>query len=131
MPGESQQLPTSEPDPSVRAIETVQREIASLKDLLTERINHATDVANEKFLSIEKQLSQVEESRVEQKADTKTAVDAALTSQKEAVKEQTTASALAIDKSEKSTKEQLDQLRTTLTNGLDDLKDREREGRRH
>jgi len=54
------------------------------------------------------QFDLVEKQRVEQKKDTKDAVDAALTAQKEAVKEQTTASERAIAKSEAFTTKQID-----------------------
>lgn len=73
----------------------------------------------------------MERQRVEQKKDTKDAVDAALAAAKEAVKEQTTASERAIAKSENSTAEQLKQLNTTFATAIggvtanhDDLKER-------
>jgi hypothetical protein len=69
---------------------------------------------NEKFDSNERL-------RVEQKKDTKDAVDAALNAAKEAVKEQTAASEKAINKSEQATGAEIGSLRRELG----DLKDRE------
>ena len=70
--------------------------------------------------------------RVEQKKDTKDAVDAALNAAKEAVKEQTASSEKSITKSELATGAQIKQLQVTfatafegLRRSLDDLKDRE------
>ena len=73
------------------------------------------DVQNEKHIQAEQQFALVERQRVEQKKDTKDAVDAALTAQKEAVREQTAASERAIAKSEAATSKQLDQLSVTFT----------------
>jgi cobalamin biosynthesis Mg chelatase CobN len=88
-------------------------------------------IVAEKFRSVDQQLELVERQRVEQKKDTKDAVDAALTAQKEAVREQTTASERAIAKSEAAMTKQLEQLGETfktaiggLTDALADLKDR-------
>lgn len=89
------------------------------------------EITNEKLLSVAKQFELVERQRAEQKVDTKQAVDAALTAQKEAVKEQTTASERAIAKSETATTKQLDQLAVTFTTAINgvttnfnDLKER-------
>lgn len=68
------------------------------------------------------QFDLVERQRVEQKKDTKDAVDAALTAQKEAVKEQTTASERAIAKSETSTTKQLEQQQETVSTAIDALR---------
>jgi hypothetical protein len=98
------------PDPTVLTTEALHREIAALRELVFERIARESEVNDEKFTSVEKTLALVETQRVEQKQDTKAAVDAALTAQKEAVKEQTTASERAIAKSETSTTKSIDQL---------------------
>lgn len=84
------------------------REIRQAENLRQQTVNQ------ERFASVETQLDLVERQRVEQKKDTKDAVDAALAAAKEAVKEQTTASQLSIGKSEASTKEQLNQLSATF-----------------
>jgi hypothetical protein len=137
------------PDPSKLTTDQLHNEISNLKELLLSRINsiehaisnmpveveklivHLKEIVTERFRSVERQLSQVEEQRVEQKLDTKAAVDAALTAQKEAVKEQTLASGLSIAKSEMATSEQLKQLNVTFTtaitgvlSSLNDLKER-------
>lgn len=99
-------------------------QFAALKELMGERITGLKGLVDEKFDSAERQ-------RLEQKNDTKAAVDAALTAQKEAVKEQTTASDRSIAKSETATGKQLEQLRESFTTevaglrrSIDDLKER-------
>lgn len=72
--------------------------------------------------TVKLQFELVERQRVEQKKDTKDAVDAALTAQKEAVKEQTTASERAIAKSETSTTKQLEQQQETVSTAIDALR---------
>lgn len=126
---------TPTPDPTVLTTENLRREIKGLRELLEEKINGEArllraEIAANARLS-EQQFELVERQRVEQKADTKTAVDAALSAQKEAVKEQTSASERAIAKSESGTSNQLQQLGDnfkTANNGLvtslDDLKER-------
>jgi hypothetical protein len=77
------------------------------------RITGAVNLTDERFQAAEKL-------RLEQKKDTKDAVDAALSAAKEAVKEQTTASERSIDKSETGTRDQL----RGLDVKIDDLKER-------
>lgn len=123
------QRPT--PDPTILTTEQLERAIGNLKDLMGSELRAEHDLCNEKFHSVNKTLTLIESQRVEQKQDTKAAVDAALAAAKEAVKEQTTASALSITKSETATAEQLRQLSTTFTTAntgltllLNDLKTR-------
>jgi hypothetical protein len=99
-------------------------EFGALKELLLSKIDGLAVLTNEKFEGTERQ-------RIEQKNDTKAAVDAALTAQKEAVKEQTTASDRSIAKSETATGKQLEQQQETsataidgLRRSIDDLKER-------
>jgi hypothetical protein len=92
----------------------VTRTHEAIKDDIAEATDGLEKLMNEKFDANERL-------RVEQKRDTKDAVDAALNAAKEAVKEQTTASEKAITKSEDSTGNQIDSLRRELS----DLKDRE------
>ena len=99
-------------------------QFAALKELMGERIDGLSRLVEEKFASAERQ-------RLEQKNDTKAAVDAALTAQKEAVREQTIASDKAISKSELATGKQLEQQQQTsseavggLRRSIDDLKER-------
>lgn len=119
------------PDPTLLTTEQLLREVAALRELVESDIEGLESIVSEKFRSVDQQLELVERQRVEQKADTKAAVDAALTAQKEAVKEQTTASDRAIAKSEASMTKQLEQLQATfaasiksLADTLDDLKGR-------
>jgi hypothetical protein len=121
------------PDPTALTTENLRREILGLRELLESKSAGDLALVLEKFLKVEQQFELVERQRVEQKKDTKDAVDAALTAQKEAVKEQTTASERAIAKSETGTNKQLEQLAEnfrTENSGLrvtiDDLKDRVR-----
>lgn len=111
------------PDPTILTTEALHREILNLKESLRHEIHCQKEIfesrlaaaikfEEERFQHITKQFEMVETSRVEQKADTKSAVDAALTAQKEAVREQTTASERSITKSETTTKEQIAQLAT-------------------
>lgn len=112
----------SGPDPTVLTTEALQRAISTLKDTISLQVTHefdsrvAADIAIQEFTEREMQL--IERQRVEQKLDTKAAVDAALAAAKEAVKEQTTASGLSISKSENATNEQLKQLSTTFTTAI-------------
>jgi hypothetical protein len=102
-------------------------EAEGLKDLI-----RSQDVLHdEKMASVETQFQLIERQRVEQKADTEKAVQAALSAAKEAVKEQTAASEKSITKSETATAEQLRQLTATFTTAIGgvtdtigDLKDR-------
>jgi len=112
------------------------REVVFMKvdDLRTEimsDIRRVNDVNDQKFDSVRTQFDLAERGRIEQKIDTKQAVDAALIAQKEAVKEQTTASEKSIEKSEAATTKQIDSQATSFTQGLlavtnllNDLKER-------
>lgn len=135
-------------DPSARTMEALQREILAIdKELKFRqtvrereheqlRVQLETQIAalqaliDEQLKSIKIQFDLIERQRVEQKKDTKDAVDAALIAQKEAVQEQTIASGLSIAKSEAATAKQLDQLAVTfstaitgVTQAVSDLKD--------
>jgi hypothetical protein len=122
---------TPVPDPTVLTTQQLYREIAAVAESMEIQFESLKELIEEKFRSVDQQLDLVERQRVEQKSDTKAAVDAALTAQKEAVKEQTTASATAIGKSESGMKEQLSQLSTNFTTAIsglqviiNDMKDR-------
>jgi DNA-directed RNA polymerase len=119
------------PDPTLLTTEALHREALRLEVLIGERIESLDTLIQEKFRSVDQQLDLVERQRVEQKSDTKAAVDAALTAQKEAVREQTLASEKAIQKSETSTTKQLEQITVTfttalhgITTALEDIKER-------
>ena len=119
------------PDPTARTIETLYREITGQQEMADVLMKGIERIVDEKFASVNTQLTLIERQRVEQKKDTKDAVDAALTAQKEAVREQTIASERAIAKSETATSKQLDQMTATfgasiggVTDLLNDTKDR-------
>lgn len=103
------------PDPTVLTTEQLLREVAQAKDLMEARIEGVEAVVAERFRGVDEKFDLVERQRLEQKKDTKDAVDAAFSAAKEAVKEQTNASDRSISKSESATKEQLTQLSTTFT----------------
>lgn len=133
---------TPNPDPTLLTTQALLREILALRELmetkidnidtrLDERMAGLKAIQGEKFAKVEQQFELVERQRVEQKQDTKTAVDAALSAQKEAVHEQTLASDKAISKSEQGTTKQIDQLATNFDTAIkgqetqvDDLKER-------
>lgn len=108
------------PDPTILTTDALRREIAGLEKLIDTRLNGIEALNDEKFRSIQHQLDEADKQRLEQKGDTKAAVDAALTAQKE-----------AITKTEASTADQIAQLNRTVdtkVEGLErshsDLKDR-------
>lgn len=120
-----------DPDPTLLTTQALFREVASLKELIEQKIKSSENLFNEKFQSITTQFELIEKQRVEQKKDTKDAVDAALAAAKEAVKEQTLSSEKAISKSETATKEILNQMSTTFSTAnagnqktTEDLKER-------
>jgi hypothetical protein len=101
------------PDPTVLTTQALYREVNALKELLLTELSCLKREVAQRFVAVEQQ-------RVEQKRDTKDAVDSALSAQRE-----------AITKSETSTKEQLGQLTVNfatgikaVTDGLNDLKER-------
>lgn len=119
------------PDPTERTVELLQRELANFQERTDAGFVHRAEVTQFALDAVNQRFNMTEDMRIEQKADTKAAVDAALTAQKEAVKEQTIAAALSIAKSEAATAEQLKQLNATFTAALSaldgknsDLKDR-------
>jgi hypothetical protein len=119
------------PDPTVLTTQALYREVSALQELIEQVVKGTREVIDQQFYKVEQQFELVERQRVEQKKDTKDAVDAALTAQKEAVREQTSASERSIAKSETATNKQLEQLATTFSNTqasllarIDELKER-------
>jgi hypothetical protein len=120
------------PDPTILTTEALMREVRTLRELVEQRIEALAHVQeeiinrveaqveghlrldDERFMGIDQQFQLVEQQRIEQKADTKAAVDAALTAQKEAGASQTTASEQAITKLETASTRQLEQLTHTF-----------------
>jgi hypothetical protein len=92
------------PDPTTLTTEAVN----AARQHTDREIRHLRELVDNQFALIERQ-------RVEQKQDTKAAVDAALAAAKEAVKEQTAASQLSTNKSETSFTEQLKQQNVTFS----------------
>lgn len=105
-------------DPSALTTAQLHREVTVLHDLLDALFAGAEQIEKQRFSAVQQQFELVEKQRVEQKMDTKAAVDAALTAQKEAVKEQTTASDRAIAKSELAMTKQLEQLQATFATAI-------------
>jgi hypothetical protein len=91
--------------------EMVEREVAGLKELVFDRLKGQGLLCDEKFRAIGDQFTFVESLRLEQKKDTKDAVDAALTAQKEAV-----------SKSETGMTGRLEQLSVTFTTTVESLR---------
>ncbi len=102
------------PDPSSLTTEALHREIGTLRDLFTQeikgldaeftcQINAINKIKEEKFDRIREHFDLIEQARLEQKADTKEKVDAALSAQKEAAA-----------KSEQSFTKQIDAMRDLM-----------------
>jgi len=110
----------SVPDPTLLTIDALRREIAMLSKEFDGKLDAADKLSVERFNRVDALMERAEEMRQEQKADTRSAVEAALDSQKEAT-----------HKMEKAVSEQILSLRSNLDttyNGLrehlSDLKDR-------
>lgn len=123
--------PPPSTDPTELTTAALLREIQGLKEQMETFVRGENKLTEERFASVKTHMDLIERQRVEQKLDTKQAVDAALAAAKEAVKEQTTASERAIAKSEMATNEQLKQLGATfdaafagMRRDIDDLKQR-------
>lgn len=85
----------------------VERQITTLREILSLQIDGVAAVTNEKFSAISDGFA-IRDTRVIQAAtDSKVSLDAALAAQKEAASEQNKANTLAIGKSELATKEQI------------------------
>lgn len=123
--------PPHAPDPTPRTLETLHREIENVSERIETLIVSESRLTKSKFESVELQFALVERQRIEQKLDTKQAVDAALIAQKEAVGQQTIASEKSTNKSEIGTDAKIAALGASFTQGMaaltvsfNDLKDR-------
>jgi hypothetical protein len=122
------------PDPTVLTTQQLQREVASLKEIIFTRLDandkavqllhqdvtrvptdtdkqiaHLKELHNEKFISIENQFKE-RDVRMEQEArNNKISLDAALQAAEKAVNKQNETFALSINKSENATNKQIDQ----------------------
>jgi hypothetical protein len=130
------------PDPTVLTTQNLQREILAVRELVELRIEAVSGLTESKYLvcmerfdRLEGQLrmwfQQMEAQRLEQKADTRQTVNAALDAQKELVRQETAASEQAISKSESNLTKQLEQLGitqqteiTSLRRNIDENKER-------
>ena len=122
MAPDSDQRPT--PDPTILTTEQLLREVAGATNLMQTEITGLRSNIDEQFKSVSTQFMLIERQRVEQKADTEKAVQAALSAAKEAVKEQTAASDRSITKSETAMTEQLKQLNVTFTTAIGGVNDK-------
>jgi hypothetical protein len=125
MNDESRSVPVPDPtklttDAVNAAVDVSRRELEAAVRLLGARMDGMDDVEREKICRFTDKFKTIESQRLEQKADVKAAVDAALAAQKE-----------AIGKSEAATKEQIVSLGTNaqtaneaLRRDIDDLKSR-------
>ena len=96
MAGESQETPGSRPDPTVLTTEQLVRELGHLEALVEAKLE-----------TVDVQFRLIEDQRIELKGDTATAVNAALTSAKDAV--------AAVDKSVDDLKERLVKMESTIS----------------
>jgi chromatin remodeling complex protein RSC6 len=117
-------------DPTKNVLQLVEAAIQRQDDLraaesraLREKVAALEKVIDARLDSHDKEFSLVESRRVEQKVDTKVAVDAALSAAEKAVKEQTVASEKSIIKSETSAAEQSKQQNATFTAALKGVTD--------
>jgi len=119
------------PDPT----ELTSRAVNALRDELTElfdvKLDALSEITKSRFDAVSAKLTIAELLRLEQKVDTKTAVDAALAAQKEQAIQQAAAFSEATTKTERTFSEQLTGLRDTFgtailaqTTRYDDLKER-------
>jgi cobalamin biosynthesis Mg chelatase CobN len=111
------------PDPTVLTTEQLLREITGVITLLKTEIKGNQDSVEIRFKQIEHEFEVIEKHRIEQKVDTKTAVDAALQAAEKAVKEQTAASEKSVIKSETSAAEQSKQQYATFSASLKAVSD--------
>lgn len=96
---------------------------AAERDAIRERVTALEKVIYARLKTHDKEFALIESRRVEQKVDTKVAVDAALSAAEKAVKEQTVASEKSIIKSETSAAEQSKQQNATFTAALKGVTD--------
>lgn len=112
------------PDPTSLTTEQLHREIAALREFVLGEIHHVREVSQVKFVNVDKGVQGVAERTLEQKQDTKAALDAALQAAKDAVTLQTAASDKAIAKSEAATTKQIDALAVQLSKTVEALDDK-------
>jgi hypothetical protein len=104
----------------VRVPTDVQKQVGTTRELLTERIDGISKVVALHVSHLEKQFDIIERQRIEQKNDTRQAVDDALKAAKEIFSQQNQANNLANAKSEASFSKQIDQ----QAERINDMKER-------
>jgi hypothetical protein len=85
------------PDPTTLTTEQLHREVGILRELIEGQLKSMDDLMDEKFNGVEQKFTLVERQRIEQKADAKEALAAALQAAEKAVDEQTKAARKDID----------------------------------
>ncbi|GAC1406942.1 MAG: hypothetical protein NVSMB52_20400 [Chloroflexota bacterium] len=111
------------PDPTSLTTEQLNRMESTIRNLINVEILHQKELFNEELKRLELQFKMLEDRTAEQKQDTKSALDAALAAQKEAVASQTASSEKAITKSETASLERIkgvEALLSTSTKAYDD-----------
>jgi hypothetical protein len=108
----------------VRVPTDVQKQVGTTKELLIEKIDAINKSMSLHVAHLEKQFDTIEKQRVEQKTDTRTAVDDALKAAKELVFQQNQANNMANAKSEAAFSKHIDQLATLLTSEKNASNDR-------
>ena len=111
------------PDPTVLTTAQLLRQIQGLNALMEAKFSGYRESNDSRFDGITREFSLIESRRVEQKIDTKVAVDAALSAAEKAVREQTVASEKSIIKSETSSAEQSKQQNATFTASIKGVQD--------
>jgi hypothetical protein len=113
---------TPVPDPTVLTTQNLQREIAGVQELFERRMADQEKLNRERFHRLDEKFDLAERQRLELKADTKDAVDAALAAQKNGVREQTEATERASSKAEAAINKQLDQISVMCSTAANDLR---------
>ena len=118
------------PDPTKLTTDAVAALEWQLKELFKVEFKRIEDLMDTRFASVDKWLEVSERQRLEQKSDTRLAVDAALAAAKEQVSQQAAAFAAETAKTERNFTEQLKAQRDTfgtaiagITTRYDDLKE--------
>jgi archaellum component FlaC len=108
------------PDPTVLTTQALYREVSALQELIEQSIRGTREVIDQQFYKVEQQFELVERQRVEQKGDTKGAVDAAL----DAAKEANAKSEEAFTKQIERLSQVIETTAADLRRSIDELKER-------
>lgn len=108
----------------VRFPTEIQKSISALKELQETKIYYESKIAAKEFDFIQKEFNWIEKVRLEQKADSKEALNAALNASKEAVSEQNKSNIANNTKSEDAFTKLIDQMAILITTGNKGLEDK-------